>query len=66
MGAFDKSLADANTARDLHPRWSKAYFRQGVALHAMALYPNAIAAFASGLPSEGAVMLKDEINHANA
>ena len=48
MGAFDKALADANTARDLNPRWAKAYFRQGVALHAKALYPNAIAAYASG------------------
>ena len=48
MGAFDKALADANTARDLNPRWAKAYLRQGVALHAKALYPNAIAAYASG------------------
>ena len=48
VGAFDKALSDANSARDLNPRWAKAYYRQGVALHAMALYPNAIAAFASG------------------
>ena len=47
-GAADKALLDANAARDLNPRWSKAYFRQGIALHAMALFPNAIAAFASG------------------
>ena len=48
IGAYDKSLSDANAARDLNPQWARAYYRQGVALHAMALFPNAIAAFASG------------------
>ena len=32
MGKFKKALQDAIKARELNPNWSKAYYRQGIAL----------------------------------
>ncbi|KAH9419028.1 Tetratricopeptide repeat protein 28 [Dermatophagoides pteronyssinus] len=52
LGRYDKALHDANKARDLCPNWSKAYYRQGIALQFLQRYPDALAAFASGLAKE--------------
>lgn len=32
LGKYDKALRDAIKARELNPNWSKAYYRQGIAL----------------------------------
>ncbi|GAB6029967.1 Tetratricopeptide repeat protein 28 [Chamberlinius hualienensis] len=52
LGRYDRALQDAIKARELHPKWAKAYYRQGVALLCLERQPEAIAAFASGLAQE--------------
>ncbi|KAI8507337.1 Tetratricopeptide repeat protein 28 [Branchiostoma belcheri] len=51
-GQFDLALQDAVKARDLNPKWAKAYFRQGVALQCKGQHAEALAAFASGLAQD--------------
>ncbi|KAH9507040.1 Tetratricopeptide repeat protein 28 [Dermatophagoides farinae] len=52
LGRYEKALNDAIKARELCPNWSKAYYRQGIALQFLRRYPDALAAFASGLAQE--------------
>lgn len=52
QGQFLLALQDATKARELEPRWPKAYFRQGVALQCLGRYGDALAAFSSGLAED--------------
>nr|XP_057912618.1 tetratricopeptide repeat protein 28 [Doryrhamphus excisus] len=52
LGRYSLALEDANTARDLNPKWTKAYFRQAVALQYLGRHGDALAAFASGLAQD--------------
>ncbi|XP_044251803.1 tetratricopeptide repeat protein 28 [Drosophila takahashii] len=52
QGQFAAALQDATQARDLCPKWPKAYFRQGVALQCLGRYGEALASFAAGLAQE--------------
>lgn len=49
LGKYGHALQDAVKARELNPRWAKAYYRQGVALQCLGRHADALAAFASGL-----------------
>ncbi|KAH8041936.1 hypothetical protein HPB51_019677 [Rhipicephalus microplus] len=49
LGKYTQALQDAAKARELNPRWAKAYYRQGVALQCLGRHADALAAFASGL-----------------
>ncbi|XP_072345849.1 tetratricopeptide repeat protein 28 isoform X5 [Scyliorhinus torazame] len=52
LNEYEKALDDAVKARLLNPKWSKAYFRQGVALQYLGRHADALAAFASGLAQD--------------
>ncbi|KAI2801478.1 Tetratricopeptide repeat protein 28 [Blomia tropicalis] len=52
LGKYKKALQDAIKARELKPTWSKAYYRQGIALQYQRDYADALAAFASGLAQD--------------
>ncbi|XP_054281377.1 tetratricopeptide repeat protein 28 [Macrosteles quadrilineatus] len=52
MGQFTQALQDATRARELNPKWPKAYYRQGVALQCLGRHGDALAAFSSGLAQE--------------
>lgn len=52
MGKWSRSLQDAIRARELNPRWSQSYYRQGIALQGLARHADALAAFASGLAQD--------------
>ncbi|XP_054613623.1 tetratricopeptide repeat protein 28 isoform X2 [Dunckerocampus dactyliophorus] len=52
LGRYSSALEDANKARDLNPKWTKAYFRQAVALQYLGRHGDALAAFASGLAQD--------------
>ena len=49
MGQFGAALQDAARARELNPKWPKAYYRQGAALQCLGRHGDALAAFSSGL-----------------
>ncbi|XP_074598837.1 uncharacterized protein LOC141853404 isoform X2 [Brevipalpus obovatus] len=50
-GKFTK-VCVTNMARELAPRWAKAYYRQGIALRKLGRGIDALAAFASGLAQD--------------
>ncbi|XP_069788975.1 tetratricopeptide repeat protein 28 [Narcine bancroftii] len=52
LNEYEKALDDAVKAQQLNPKWSKAYFRQGVALQYLGRHADALAAFASGLAQD--------------
>ncbi|XP_048853351.1 tetratricopeptide repeat protein 28-like isoform X2 [Brienomyrus brachyistius] len=52
LGQYKAALEDAVKARQLNPKWPKAYFRQGVALQYLGRHADALAAFASGLAQD--------------
>ncbi|XP_042904367.1 tetratricopeptide repeat protein 28 [Parasteatoda tepidariorum] len=52
VGKYGRALQDAIKARELHPKWPKAYYRQGVALQCLGRHADSLAAFASGLAQE--------------
>ncbi|XP_063219865.1 tetratricopeptide repeat protein 28 isoform X2 [Bacillus rossius redtenbacheri] len=52
MGQFAQALQDAIRARELNPKWPKAYYRQGVALQCLGRHSDALAAFSSGLAQD--------------
>uniref|UniRef100_T1J2M9 Uncharacterized protein n=1 Tax=Strigamia maritima TaxID=126957 RepID=T1J2M9_STRMM len=52
LNKYSQALQDAIKARELNPKWPKAYYRQGVALQCLGRYPDALAAFASGLAQD--------------
>ncbi|XP_055511853.1 tetratricopeptide repeat protein 28 isoform X3 [Leucoraja erinacea] len=52
VNEYERALDDAVKARLLNPKWSKAYFRQGVALQYLGRHADALAAFASGLAQD--------------
>ncbi|RZF33680.1 hypothetical protein LSTR_LSTR007058 [Laodelphax striatellus] len=52
MGQFTQALQDATRARELNPKWPKAYYRQGVALQCLGRHGEALAAFSSGLAQD--------------
>ncbi|XP_061624540.1 tetratricopeptide repeat protein 28-like isoform X3 [Phyllopteryx taeniolatus] len=52
LGRHQAALDDAEQARELNPKWPKAYFRQGVALQYLGRHADALAAFASGLAQD--------------
>ncbi|XP_068086833.1 tetratricopeptide repeat protein 28 [Anabrus simplex] len=52
MGQFAPALQDAIRARELNPKWPKAYYRQGVALQCLGRHGDALAAFSSGLAQD--------------
>ncbi|XP_046386091.1 tetratricopeptide repeat protein 28 isoform X2 [Ischnura elegans] len=52
MGLFARALEDAVRARELNPKWPKAYYRQGVALQCLGRHAEALAAFSSGLAQD--------------
>ncbi|XP_070185013.1 tetratricopeptide repeat protein 28-like, partial [Littorina saxatilis] len=54
LSRFADSVQDARAARDLNPKWAKAYLREGVALQQLGHHGDALAAFASGLAQEPA------------
>lgn len=45
LGDHDRALADADSCIDIKSDYIKAHFRRGLALHALARYPEAIRAF---------------------
>ncbi|CAG7815969.1 unnamed protein product [Allacma fusca] len=49
MGQFSRALQDALKARELNPKWSKPYYRQGIAHNCLRQHPEALAAFSAGL-----------------
>lgn len=49
LGKHSRALQDAIRARELNPRWSKAFYRQGIALQGLGRHADSLAAFASGL-----------------
>ncbi|XP_071946339.1 tetratricopeptide repeat protein 28-like [Antedon mediterranea] len=49
---YEDALQDAVHAKELNPKWSKAYYRQGVALQCLGRHADALAAFSSGLAQE--------------
>ncbi|KAI1303152.1 Tetratricopeptide repeat protein 28 [Halotydeus destructor] len=49
---YNRALQDAIRARELNPKWPKAYYRQGIALQALMRHADAMAAFASGLAQD--------------
>ncbi|XP_071501098.1 tetratricopeptide repeat protein 28-like [Diadema antillarum] len=49
---YERALTDAIKARELNPKWAKAYYRQGVALQCLGRHADALAAFASGLAQD--------------
>eukprot|EP00057_Strongylocentrotus_purpuratus_P011509 XP_011665983.1 PREDICTED: tetratricopeptide repeat protein 28 [Strongylocentrotus purpuratus] len=49
---FERALTDAIKARELNPKWPKAYYRQGVALQCLGRHADALAAFSSGLAQD--------------
>ncbi|XP_022086210.1 tetratricopeptide repeat protein 28-like isoform X4 [Acanthaster planci] len=49
---YEKALHDAAKARELNPKWSKAYYRQGTALQCLGRHADALAAFSSGLAQD--------------
>ncbi|XP_065205556.1 tetratricopeptide repeat protein 28 isoform X2 [Planococcus citri] len=52
MGQFQQALQDATKARDINPKWPKAYYREGVALQCLGRHGDALAVFSSGLAVE--------------
>lgn len=52
LGKHSRALQDAIRARELNPRWSKAFYRQGIALQGLGRHADSLAAFASGLALE--------------
>lgn len=52
MGKYARALKDAIKAREVNPKWSKSYYRQGVALQYLNQHADALAAFASGLAQD--------------
>lgn len=52
LGQFAAALQDATRARELNPKWPKAYYRQGVALQCLGRHGDALAAFSSGLAQD--------------
>ncbi|KAG8194950.1 hypothetical protein JTE90_021411 [Oedothorax gibbosus] len=52
VSKFARALQDAIKARELHPKWPKAYYRQGVALQCLGRHADSLAAFASGLAQD--------------
>ncbi|XP_061732037.1 tetratricopeptide repeat protein 28 isoform X1 [Nerophis ophidion] len=52
LGRYASALEDANKARAINPKWTKAYFRQAVALQYLGRHGDALAAFASGLAQD--------------
>ncbi|XP_033099521.1 tetratricopeptide repeat protein 28-like [Anneissia japonica] len=49
---YEDALQDATRAKELNPKWAKAYYRQGVALQCLGRHADALAAFSSGLAQE--------------
>ncbi|XP_071789683.1 tetratricopeptide repeat protein 28-like isoform X3 [Asterias amurensis] len=49
---YEKALHDATKARELNDKWSKAYYRQGIALQCLGRHADALAAFSSGLSQD--------------
>ncbi|XP_061166629.1 tetratricopeptide repeat protein 28-like [Saccostrea echinata] len=49
---FQKSLEDAKQAKQLNPKWAKAYLREGVALQNLGQHGEALAAFGAGLAQD--------------
>lgn len=54
LSRYSDSVQDARTARQLNPKWAKAYLREGVALQQLGQHGDALAAFAAGLAQEPA------------
>ncbi|XP_077995250.1 tetratricopeptide repeat protein 28-like [Glandiceps talaboti] len=52
MQQYEKALQDAVKAKELNPKWTKAYYRQGVALQYLGRHADALAAFSSGLAQD--------------
>ncbi|XP_076066891.1 tetratricopeptide repeat protein 28 [Oratosquilla oratoria] len=52
LAHFARALQDAIKARELNPKWPKAYYRQGVALQCLGRHADALAAFSSGLAQD--------------
>lgn len=52
LSKYGRALQDAIKARELNPKWPKAYYRQGVALQCLGRHADALAAFASGLAQD--------------
>ncbi|KAK8404512.1 hypothetical protein O3P69_007629 [Scylla paramamosain] len=52
LAKFAHALQDATKARELNPKWPKAYYRQGVALQCLGRHADALAAFSSGLAQD--------------
>lgn len=52
MEKYSRALQDAIKARELNPKWPKAYYRQGIALAGLSRHADALAAFASGLAQD--------------
>ncbi|KAF8792165.1 tetratricopeptide repeat protein 28-like [Argiope bruennichi] len=52
VGKYGRALQDAIKARELHSKWPKAYYRQGVALQCLGRHADSLAAFASGLAQD--------------
>lgn len=49
---FERALEDGRYAVQLQPSWSKAYYRQGVALQCLGRHADALGAFASALAQD--------------
>jgi len=49
---WEKALEDANKTVEINPKWSRGYSRKGAALHGLARFEEAIAAYKEGLALE--------------
>ena len=52
LGKFEEALKDATTAKNLDPKWVKAYFREGEIYFHMKKYGDSAASFWEGLNLE--------------
>ncbi|XP_071094218.1 tetratricopeptide repeat protein 28-like [Haliotis cracherodii] len=65
VNQYQRSLEDAQKARSLNSKWSKAYLREGVALKYLGQYGEALASFAAGLAQEPSnIVLLAELSQA--
>ncbi|XP_069136443.1 tetratricopeptide repeat protein 28-like isoform X1 [Argopecten irradians] len=51
---YKKSVEDARKAKEINPKWPKAYLREGVALQHLGQHGDALAALSSGLAQDSA------------
>lgn len=57
LGDYEASADDSMAARDLNPKWTQAYYRQGKAQFLLKLHLDSLAVFAFGLAQDSSNLL---------